>query len=276
MLPAGGDTYSGTFTAPPNYTESPVSYGITIQATDTNGQYAETGAEVEVAAQPQFDQAPYVSNSTVTPRAVPATGGSVTIGAAASDDRAISEVFATVTSPGRETTYIQMQGTSSSTYEGVFDVPDNTGATPVEYHVVVTAYDDIGQEANEDAGTFTVAAKPAPPAAKLKAWPDAASFGRVAVGHRAYRLVTIRNTGPKGSAPVSGTVTVSGPGFTLVGGRSGPIAFRLRAGEIKAYIVEFRPASAGLKQGAVTFHRSDGGQPDLTVALSGQGTVRRR
>jgi hypothetical protein len=162
--PSGLTTYSGTFNAPPNYTDSPVSYGVEFRVTDTNGAVdTELIGNFEVEAQPQFDEAPIVSDPTVTPRELSADGGPVVIRASASDNRSISAVYATVTLPGGSVE-VPMEAISSSEFEGVFVAPANSGATAQEYGIEIIAQDDIGQPGTADAGKVSVAAAPNPPA----------------------------------------------------------------------------------------------------------------
>jgi hypothetical protein len=162
--PTGLTTYSGSFNAPPNYTDSPVSYGVEFRVTDTNGAVdTELIGNFEVEAQPQFDEAPIVSDPTVAPRELSADGGPVVIRASASDNRSISAVYATVTLPDGGSTEVPMEAISSSEFEGVFVAPANSGATTQEYGIEIIAQDDIGQPGTADAGKVSVAAAPNPP-----------------------------------------------------------------------------------------------------------------
>jgi hypothetical protein len=120
-----------------------------------------------------------------------------------------------------------------------------------------------------------VAPKPAQATGRLTVWPGSRSFGRVRVGHRAWQLVAVHNVGSKSTSPVEGVIQTSGGPFSLVGAKPAGIHFRLRAGETKAVVVEFRPKTLGLQTGSVTIVRSDDGQPGLAVRLSGRGVGRR-
>lgn len=161
---AGGDSFSGLFYAPPNYTDSPVSYYVTVEATDGNGGFdTEIAGEIQVDAQPQFDEAPIASDPLVSPRELPAAGGTVTISAAASDNRGISEVYATITLPGGGSTQVPLEPISSSRYEGVYVVPPNGTGAAHQYGVEIVALDDIGQPGTVDGGFVTVAGRAASP-----------------------------------------------------------------------------------------------------------------
>ncbi len=274
ISPAGVATYSGSVNVPPNYTDSQVSYGVEIQASDTNGASAlELIGWIDVEAQPQFDEAPSVSDPTVTPRQLPATGGPVKIRATATDNRSVSAVYATVTPPAGSSFQIEMEPVNSSEFEGVFDVPGNADTSAKQYAIEVVAEDDIGQPGTADAGIVTVAPPSLPPAGgPLTVSPATRSFGRVRVGHQAVRWITIRNTGARRTAPVEGVIQVSGAPFSLPRAGSDGIHFRLRPGRSRIYPVVFGPAAVGPQAGSVSIVRADGAQPDLVVQLSGQGT----
>jgi hypothetical protein len=159
VVNANTTLYRGEVQLPPNYQEWSVGYTAVMEAEDTNGsvEHAYAG-EAEVAAVPQFDEAPSVSNPTVEPRELPASGGSVTIAADASDNRSVAEVHAIVTLPGGATQEVPLEATSSSHYQGTYSPPANADATPKQYAIEIVAADDIGQTATADAGLVTVAA----------------------------------------------------------------------------------------------------------------------
>jgi hypothetical protein len=273
-----GQTYSGSLTIPGNFTDSPMNYSIVVQAIDLGGNSTwESGGGVTVDAAPQFDERPVVSDPLVTPRDLPSGGGSSTIRVTATDDRSISEAYATITRPDGSTTNVALEGVSSTEFEGVFTAPANTGATAAQYAIEVTALDDIGQSASADAGLVTVAAAAPPPnLAKLTVNPGRLSFQTIRVGDRGRESIAVRNTGGRSAGTVRGVVAVSGAGFTLVGGGPAGIAFTLRPGESKAIKVEFRPAGPGRYAGTVTVRRNDGAQPGLAVRLSGQAIPKKR
>jgi hypothetical protein len=273
-----GQTFSGSLTIPGNFTDSQVDYSITVEAIDLNGNSTwASGSGISVAAAPQFDERPIVADPSVTPSSLPSGGGASTIRVTATDDRAISEVYATVTAPDGSTTDLPLGGISSTQFEGVFTAPANTGATAAQYAVEVTALDDIGQSATADAGLVTVAPAPPPPnPAKLTVNPGKLSFQTIRVGDRGRESIVVRNTGGRSAGTVRGVVGVTGAGFTLVGAGPTGIAYTLRPGESKAIKVEFRPTSPGRYAGTVTVRRNDGAQPGLAVRLSGQATPKKR
>jgi hypothetical protein len=169
LTPTGGDTYAGSVVIPPNYTDSPVSYWIIVNAQDTNGVLSEDNTtEISVEAQPQFDEAPVVSDPSVEPRELAATGGTVTIGITATDNRGIVEALAVVALPGGGTAAVTLEPISFSRFEGTFAVPPNRSTTPQQYAIEILAYDEGAQSDMADGGTVTVAASRCPP--RMPAW----------------------------------------------------------------------------------------------------------
>jgi hypothetical protein len=276
MNPTGGNSYSASVSIPANFSEGENSYSVYVSASDASGGFtSELIGEIQVPPPPQFDEAPNVSEPSVQPRQLPAAGGPVTIQVSASDNRSVSEVYATVALEGGGSTQVQLEPISSSRFEGVFMAPPNTATATARYGIEITALDDIGQPGSLDAGSVIVDPSPAPATGELKVGPASRSFGRVRVGRRAWRLVRVRNTGARGTAPVEGTIQTSGAPFSLLGGQEEGVHFRLRPHETRVYAVEFRPSAVGLQTGSVTVLRSDSAQPGLAVQLSGQGVIRR-
>jgi hypothetical protein len=261
--------YRGEIQVVPNYQEWPVSYGVTISAEDTNGAFAQAFAgESEVAAAPQFDEAPYVSEASLSPPIVGTAGGQVKIGANASDNRGLANVFAIVTLPDETQTEVPLEAVNWLHFEGRFKVPANLGATAEKYSVIVYAEDDIGQRSWESAGSFIVA----PRTGLLNAWTSIGSyFGHVAIGDTATRLVVVRNGGGPKTQPIEASITTSAAPFALQGAVAGKIDFTLDPGERRVFAVDFAPGSRGFKVGSAIISRSDSAQPDISVSLSGQG-----
>jgi len=266
--------YQGEAQLPPNFQESPVYYFAVMEAEDTNGsiEHAFSG-EVEVAAAPAFDEAPNVSNATLSPRALGSAGGLVTIGADAGDNRSVAGAFAIVTLPDDSQREVPLEPTSSQHFEGTFPAPANLGAAPEEYAVVVYAEDDIGQTGSESAGNFTVAAPviPLPGGELVVRRPTTRSFGRVKVGRASTRRVVVRNTGRRGTAPIAASITTSGAPFSIRGATGGKIDFVLAAKETRTFTIEFEPDAAGPAIGSVAVARADRAQPSVSVRLNGVG-----
>jgi hypothetical protein len=261
--------YRGEFQVSPNYQEWAVSYQVTIWAEDTNGAFEQAYAgEPEVAAAPQFDEAPYVSAASLSPRLVGSAGGQVKIGADASDNRGLGNVFAIVTLPDETQGEVPLEGVSWLHFEGRFKAPANLGAMPRKYSVIVYAEDDIGQQSWESAGSFIVA----PRTGQLNAWTSAGSyFGQVAIGDTAARQVVVHNSGGPKTQPVEASITTSGAPFALQKVVGGKIDFTLGPGETRTFAVDFAPLSPGFKVDSAIVSRGDGAQPDISVRLTGQG-----
>jgi hypothetical protein len=265
--------YFSTLEVPPNYSDTPVEYGVEVQVTDTGGAYvASLIGVVQVEAAPQFDESPYVTNAELNPSFLPASGGTVTISADAGDNRALAGVFATVALPDGGSVEVPMNPTSSSHFEGTYEAPANSGPLAAEYVVEVVAQDDIGQEGRGSAGIVTVAAPPPPSAGQLEILAAARSFGSVKLGRSARRQVVVRNLPRKGGEPVSATAAISGSGAFSLAGASSPIHFVLQPGEKRAFTIEFRPTAAGQQFATLEIVRDDGAQPGLAVGLSGNGS----
>ncbi len=266
--------YQGEAQLPANHQESPVYYFAVIEAEDTNGsiEHAFSG-EVEVAAAPAFDEAPYVSNATLSPRTLGSAGGLVTIGADAGDNRSVAGAFAIVTLPDKSQQVVPLEPASSQHFEGTFLAPANLGAGPEEYSVVAYAEDDIGQTGSESAGSFTVAAPVTPPPSDelVVRRPTTRSFGRVKVGHTSTRRLVVRNEGRRGTAPIAASITTSGAPFSIRGATGGKIEFLLAPKETRTFTIEFEPSAGGPATGSVGVARTDGAQRSVSVRLVGVG-----
>jgi len=164
LTPTGGDTYGGRVVIGPNFGDDPVSYWIVVSAEDTGGLLSEDATtEIAVEGQPQFDEAPVVSDPSVEPRELPATGGAVTIGVTATDNRGIVEALAVVALPGGGTATVALEPIGFSRFEGTFALPPNRGTTPQQYAIEIFAYDEAAGSDMADGGTVTVAASRCPP-----------------------------------------------------------------------------------------------------------------
>jgi len=174
LYQGNGTTFYGTLEAPANYSDGTVSYMVEVQAYDAFHNYnANTIGEVQVEPAPQFDESPWISQTSLNPQFLPASGGAVTIGAEAGDNRGLSAVYTTITPvSGGSTLEVGLNGVSSSYFEGTYEVPANLGPSAAEYLVEVIVEDDIGQQGRALAGTITVeAAEVAPPPSPCKGKP---------------------------------------------------------------------------------------------------------
>ena len=126
--PGTPDTYSGMVEIPSNHTHEPVGHGVEVTATDTNGETTlELLGWIDVDGQPVFDQAPYVFDATLSATSLPSGGGTFTIGATATDDRSISEVYAVVTDNDGGATYVPLERTSSDRFESPWTARQTQG-----------------------------------------------------------------------------------------------------------------------------------------------------
>jgi len=92
------------------------------------------------------------------------------------------------------------------------------------------------------------------------------SFGSVSVGGTATQSISVTNTG---TATVNiGQATISGTGFTFIGGNP---ATSIPVGQSSTVQVQFAPQSSGALTGAITV-TSDASNSPLTVSLTGTGT----
>jgi hypothetical protein len=270
-------TFYGTFEAPYNYYEEPVDYSIEIQAYDDENNYsATTVAGVEVMGQPQFDEPPYFGETQLFPNYLSAEGGEVTIRVQASDNRGISEIYATIAGPG-DGEIVPLQAFESNRFEGIWHAPANPGPAVNEYPIEVSALDDIGQETRITLGTVTEEAPtpPPPPPSPGILQPKAPGhiFNAIKLGKQAHWTFAIRNLprGKKGGA-VSGVARIAGsPAFSLDGAPAEGVHFTLQPGEKLKLPVTFAPIAAGPQSAAIEIVRDDGGQAGLAATLSGEG-----
>lgn len=274
LASSDGSTFTGQVVIGPNFTDSSVNYSVFVGAEDTNGETAYEGAgDIEVDAQPQFDEAPAVSDPSVEPRELPSVGGPVTIEVTATDNRGISEAYAEVTLPDGGGAYVPLEPISASRFRGFFDVPANTTAESEQYSFLLTALDDIGQSGSVDGGVVTVA--PAVPDSKeLQVQPAGLDFGQVEVRKQQRLTVTLRNAGEQGSGSIAGVVQAPRAPFALSGNGRGDIPFELEAGESRILVVRFRPTSPGNFVDELIITTAD--QQEERVALSGTGVQKPR
>lgn len=273
LLPAGGDTYAGSVTLPPNDTEYALSYGVDVTATDTTGQQHVLGiARVSVQPRPFVDDPPFVVDPLVSPRILPSTGGTLQLGVSAWDLHGISEAYATITHAGAEPWVIGLTQTGETRFGTPLQLPPNETFQPVVYGVRFTAHDDIGQRSSVDGGQVTVEAAPPASPAKLAVSPAARSFGAIAVGRLVTRTITVRNTG---GSRVAGTIAPPPAPFAVGTEPGAGVAFDLVPGASITVPVRFLPKSAGVFARTLRIRRADGQQPRLGVTLAGVGLPRR-
>jgi hypothetical protein len=91
------------------------------------------------------------------------------------------------------------------------------------------------------------------------------NFGNVVTGSSSPQTLTLTNTGT--AAVTISQATVSGVGFSVVGGMS---SVSIPAGQNHAFQVEFAPTNSGSASGSVSI-ASDATDPTLAISLSGTG-----
>jgi hypothetical protein len=260
-------SYEAQIGAPANYQEWAVSYQVRIWVEDAEGGFAETYAgEAEVAGAPQFDEAPYVSNATVTPAKLGTEGGWVTIAADISDNRGVSYAFANIMLPDETLKEVPLEPVSSSHFVGHYKAPPNFDVTAKKYAVTVYGQDDAGQLGLQSAGAFTVAGRSGPLSAVT---PNNGYIGNVTVGKTATRAITVHNSGSKW---IKASATLSGPSsFSLRNALAGKIDFTIGPGETRNFRVDFTPATLGPASASVTVARADGTTQNIVLNFTGQG-----
>ena len=261
-------TYRAEIGAPANYNEWSFSYQFSIRAYDEFEGNRETYAgETEVAAAPQFDEAPYVSNAKVTPTSLGTEGGWVTISADISDNRSVNYAFANIMLPDETLKEVALEPVSASHFVGHYKAPPNYGTAAQKYAVTVYGQDDAGQLGYESAGTFSVAGRPGPLSVEIE---RTGSIGNVTVGRTATRIVTVRNSGSKKWFKASLALAGS-PWFALRNASAGKIDFSVGPEESRRFWLDVTPTALGPATGSLTLTRSDGGQPPIVLNLSVKG-----
>lgn len=275
MLPSGDPNsnvrpYRAEIGALPNYKEEPFYYEFAIRALDTSEGSSETFAGgTEVAAAPDFDQSPYVSNATVTPTSLGTEGGWVTISADISDDRSVSYAFANILLPDETLKEVPLEPVSSSHFVGHYKAPPNYGTTAAKYSVAVYGQDEAGQLGLEEAGTFSVAGRPGPLSLEIE---RTGSIGNVTVGRTATRVVTVHNTGTSKPKWIKASLAVAGSAwFVLRNAVGGKIDFTIGPEETRRFRLEVTPTALGPAAGTLTLSGPDGLQPPIVQNLTTKG-----
>jgi hypothetical protein len=264
--------YKGQFDIPANFGEEPISYQGVINAESIEGNFVEEVAgEIEVAGTPPFDEAPYVSEASVTPTVWGGLGGTSRIVMRANDNRGISNAYAIVTLPSGREKEIPMEALSAEIFTALLPVPGNPGDSPRGYGVAVFAEDDIGQTTGVYAGNVTVEPKGTPNPGFLAMEPGYLTFGATTLGHTSIRTTVLRNTGKPGSPPVSGVLKSSEPQFVLPGLEEGGVPFTLAPGQERTFEIYFQPSLTGQQSGRLSVVREDGRQPNTGLSMFGYG-----
>jgi hypothetical protein len=264
--------YRGEFQVPENRGEAPVSYAVTIRATEPEGGSAELLAgQIEVAGVPPFDEPPFLFDPSIVRNVWGYRGGTSVIGVSAEDLGGISEARAVLTGPGGETE-VALEPVAPERFEASVSFPANLGSSPAVYSVAVFAADDIGQTTGAYAGTVTVEPKGTPNPGFLTLEAPNRYFGSVALGHKAApRTVRLVNPGKPGSPPVTGFLRSYDNQFYFPEGGLEGIPFSVGPGEEELIEVDFRPNEPGRQNGLLVLDRADGRQPNASLRMFGWG-----
>lgn len=275
MLPSGDPNsnvheYRSEIGALPNYKEEPFYYEFAIRALDAFEGSAETFAGgTEVAAAPDFDQSPYVSNAKVTPISLGTEGGWVTISADISDDRGVNYAFANVMLPNETLKEVPLEPVSASHFVGHYKAPPNYGTAAAKYSVAVYGQDDAGQLGLEEAGTFSVAGRPGPLSFEIE---RTSSIGNVTVGRTATRFITVHNTGASKPKWIKASLAVAGSSwFALHNATGRKIDFTIGPEETRRFLLDVTPTALGPASGTLTLSRPDEVQPPIVQKLTARG-----
>lgn len=150
------NTYTGTWTAPPNSSAEPVQYTVRIHAEDRAGNQSMSDPFTITLA--GDTTAPVLSNPTVEPTSLPFTGGAVNLAVNVADDGSVARVWAEVTKPDGSKESVDLANRADSRYSTSWTVPAKTppGGDPVTYSVRFVAQDMAGNTASSDPVTFQV------------------------------------------------------------------------------------------------------------------------
>jgi hypothetical protein len=250
--------YKGEFEVPANFQEWSVGWQVNIRAENTVGASSETVAgEIEEEGTPPFDEAPYVSEASVTPSVWGGLGGTSRITMRAFDLRGIANAYAIVSLPNGREREVQLEAISSDIFTAPLTVPGNPESTPRGYGVSVFAEDDIGQTTGVYAGNVEVEPKGTPNPGFLTLEPGYLKFGPVTL--------------KPGSPAVSGLIRDTDPQFVLPEAAEGGIPFTIAAGATRTYTVDFQPSLKGQQTARLSVVREDGRQPNTGLSLFGWG-----
>src|SRR6202790_2959984 len=115
------------------------------------------------------------------------------------------------------------------------------------------------------AGTAAKSSSTSSSSGTLAASATSLNFGNVAPGASSPQTLTVTNTGT--SAVTISQATVTGAGFSIVGGMS---SVSIAAGQNQIFQVQFAPKSAGSVSGSISV-ASDATNSPLAISLSGNG-----
>ena len=184
-----GSSYTGTYQAPANTGQAPITYTATVTATNDLGlstTIPAAGQTVEGVAQP-----PQITGASITPANVPATGGTITVSATVTDVQGVQSVTAAILEDGKAYGQPLTLTNSGSVYTATFNPGANTDATAHVFTATITATNVVGLTASATAsGSATLAAVPPNPVPTI----TSLSPSSVAAGTSGF-VLTINGTG---------------------------------------------------------------------------------
>ncbi|MGV3724232.1 MAG: Ig-like domain repeat protein, partial [Actinomycetota bacterium] len=270
-----GNRFEGSFNTLPNSGSEPEFYDVDLEAEDAAGNLTNSFCDT-ILVDSQDVSPPVLSDCQVTPRNLPSSGGSVSLSAAATDNRDLVLVQAVINLPGGGTdTVVLTQAGMSDTYTGSYQAASNSTNAPKANQDSFAARDAEGNTAQEPCGVFTVASDDdeAPIIATCAVSPDVVSPSGGPV------QVTADVTDPSGLAsvqarivrPDGGVNTVSMP---LISGSSYAGVFAAPANQsaqdaVYTVFIVARDTSGNtsvLRCGTVTVLSPDVDPPSLTGA----------
>jgi hypothetical protein len=154
----GGIHYAGTFHAPANTGTEPVVYTLRFAASDDIGQMSDAdGGTITVTTD---GTRPSLRNCRVTPRSLPARGGTVTFRALAHDDSEPVTVEAQVQVAGAlHQVQLHPDPNRPRLFAGTYRIPRNAARRRKVYRIAFQARDALGNTRTVHSGAVTVAGK---------------------------------------------------------------------------------------------------------------------
>lgn len=212
------------------------------------------------------DHPPAVSALSVTPTTLPQAGGPVTITAVATDDLAVTQVYAEVRRAGAgrgPATQVPLAAVGGNVYQGTWAGPANPTVTVARHDIRVLAVDGAAQTAATPVRTVSTTSR------ALTAAPTTLAFGPVAVGATSSLATTLAN---RTSGPVNVSLSIpSGSGFVFATTQSRTAVVTVPADGSVDVAVTFAPKALGARSGQVSAAPELSDQLPVMVSVTGTG-----
>ncbi len=218
LVAGANNRFTGSFTAPGNFSGSPQQYGIYFEALDAGGNLRDVTCGFATVAADQT--APAFIRCDLSPSVLSSQGGTVAVTAEVTDDVAVFQVVGSVRRPDNSTADFALVRQPDGTFRGTFLAPANTATADQTYTVTLKARDTSNNAAEQLCGSFVVALQDllAPalsaPQVSPRALPNAGGEVAVAVtatdniGVERVTVVLVRI----GEAPVTAELAPQGGG----------------------------------------------------------------